>query len=177
MSCVIITVNVRPQSEVTVTRWEVVRDHTLPAISTLLLDIVNRLSYLHFAIALLVEELILKDRWLLGCCLKDLCPPATHGIVLTYVIDRLQSIIIIVPRKSKCWKPLLPERRGGPLLCDHGVCLIWYILAIHCIDANRRLVIITKDPGLSQRAKFNVYRLILGAWGNLRLLLYYGHLN
>ena len=118
MSCVIIAVNVRPQSEVTVTRREVVRDDTLPAICSLLLGRVDRFSDLCFAGAILVDELVFNDRWLLCRCLKSLCFPATHGISLAQIIYRLQSIIVIVARKSEGRKPLLPERRGRPLLCD-----------------------------------------------------------
>ena len=58
MSCVVITVNVRPQSEVTVTRREVVRDHTLPAICSFLLGRVDRFSDLCFSSSILVDELV-----------------------------------------------------------------------------------------------------------------------
>jgi len=118
VSCVVITVDIRPQSKVTVTRRKVVRDHTLPAIYSLLLDRVDRFSDLCFSGVILVDELVFNDRWLLCCCLKGLCFPATHGIPLTQIVYRLKSIIVIVARKSEGRKPLLSERRGGPLLCD-----------------------------------------------------------
>lgn len=98
MSCVIITVYVRPQSEVTVTRRKVVRDHTLPAIYSLLLDRVNRFSDFCFAGAIVVDELVFNYRWLLCCCLKGLCIAATDRISLAQIVYRFKSIIVIVPR-------------------------------------------------------------------------------
>jgi hypothetical protein len=118
MGCVVITVYIRPQSEVTITRGEVICDHTLPAICSLLLGRVDRFSDLCFAGAILVDELVFNDRWLLCRCLKGLCFPTTHEISLTHIVYRLKSIIVIVARKSEGRKPLLPERRGRPLLCD-----------------------------------------------------------